>query len=76
MTVLVRDLRTGDPADFEAFARIRRPALPFMIFTPSPRCQKILVAELTRHFRNAGGVPQAPQAVGACVPGRGPPDQR
>lgn len=34
MTVIVRDLRAEDPADTEAYARIRRLALPFIIFTP------------------------------------------
>ncbi|WP_369245505.1 GNAT family N-acetyltransferase [Streptomyces sp. R41] len=34
MTVLVRELRRGDRADAEAFARIRHLALPFMLFTP------------------------------------------
>ncbi|QES50855.1 GNAT family N-acetyltransferase [Streptomyces venezuelae] len=34
MTILVRDLRPTDPADLEAFVRVRRAALPFMIATP------------------------------------------
>ncbi|MGW8065710.1 hypothetical protein ACVV2G_26425 [Streptomyces ziwulingensis] len=33
MTVLVRDLRPGDPADAAAFARVRHLALPFVLWT-------------------------------------------
>ncbi|GAA4782803.1 GNAT family N-acetyltransferase [Streptomyces ziwulingensis] len=34
MTVSVRDLRPGVPGDVEAFARVRRRALPYMLYTP------------------------------------------
>ncbi|MFE1287954.1 GNAT family N-acetyltransferase [Streptomyces sp. NPDC058751] len=34
MTVIVRELRPGDPVDAAGFARIRHQALPFMLFTP------------------------------------------
>ncbi|GAA2222509.1 GNAT family N-acetyltransferase [Streptomyces nogalater] len=34
MTVLVRDLRPQVPADAEGFARVRRLALPYILFTP------------------------------------------
>nr|BFD85693.1 GNAT family N-acetyltransferase [Streptomyces sp. Xyl84] len=34
MTVIVRDLRPDAPADLEGFARVRRLALPFVLFTP------------------------------------------
>ncbi|MFI0811803.1 GNAT family N-acetyltransferase [Streptomyces echinatus] len=34
MTVLVRDLRPDVPADAEAFTRVRRLALPYILFTP------------------------------------------
>ncbi|WP_121746096.1 GNAT family N-acetyltransferase [Streptomyces sp. E2N166] len=34
MTVLVRDLRSDDPADVAAFARVRHVALPFILWTP------------------------------------------
>ncbi|MEU7084617.1 GNAT family N-acetyltransferase [Streptomyces achromogenes] len=34
MTVLVRDLRPDVPADAEGFARVRRLALPYILFTP------------------------------------------
>ncbi|MFJ4526440.1 GNAT family N-acetyltransferase [Streptomyces sp. NPDC088810] len=34
MTVLVRALRPDVPADAEGFARVRRLALPYMLFTP------------------------------------------
>ncbi|TQE18751.1 GNAT family N-acetyltransferase [Streptomyces ipomoeae] len=33
MTVIVRDLRPADPADAEAFADVRRRALPFLVST-------------------------------------------
>ncbi|WP_459736752.1 GNAT family N-acetyltransferase [Streptomyces sp. E-15] len=33
MTVLVRDLRPDDPADAAGFARVRRLALPYLLFT-------------------------------------------
>ncbi|WP_200303619.1 GNAT family N-acetyltransferase [Streptomyces adelaidensis] len=33
MTLIVRDLRAADPADAEAFADVRRLALPFMVST-------------------------------------------
>ncbi|MGW3114577.1 GNAT family N-acetyltransferase [Streptomyces sp. NPDC001091] len=35
MTVLVRDLRPDVPADTEGFARVRRLALPYILFTPA-----------------------------------------
>ncbi|WP_149550718.1 GNAT family N-acetyltransferase [Streptomyces marokkonensis] len=34
MTVTVRDLRSGAPADLEGFARVRQAALPFLLVTP------------------------------------------
>ncbi|MET9357344.1 GNAT family N-acetyltransferase [Streptomyces sp. NPDC006617] len=34
MTVLVRDLRSDDPADVAAFAQVRHLAVPFMLWTP------------------------------------------
>ncbi|MDO0928414.1 GNAT family N-acetyltransferase [Streptomyces sp. TG1A-8] len=34
MTVIVRDLRPDVPADTEGFARVRRLALPYILFTP------------------------------------------
>ncbi|MFE0417019.1 GNAT family N-acetyltransferase [Streptomyces tendae] len=34
MTVLVRDLRSDDPADLAAFTRVRHRALPFILWTP------------------------------------------
>ncbi|MFJ9718105.1 GNAT family N-acetyltransferase [Streptomyces sp. NPDC101213] len=43
MTVIVRDLRPGAPADVEGFVRVRRAALPFMVSTPES-----VVHDLTR----------------------------
>jgi GNAT superfamily N-acetyltransferase len=34
MTVIVRELRRGAPADLDGFARVRKLALPFVLFTP------------------------------------------
>ncbi|MFE2460967.1 GNAT family N-acetyltransferase [Streptomyces sp. NPDC059402] len=34
MTVLVRDLRSDDPADLAAFTHVRHRALPFILWTP------------------------------------------
>ncbi|MET7285653.1 GNAT family N-acetyltransferase [Streptomyces sp. NPDC005573] len=34
MTVIVRDLRPDSPDDLEGFVRVRRLALPFILFTP------------------------------------------
>ena len=34
MTVLVRDLRSDDPADVAAFAQVRHRAMPFILWTP------------------------------------------
>ncbi|AXL87824.1 GNAT family N-acetyltransferase [Streptomyces sp. CB09001] len=34
MTVLVRDLRSDDPADVAAFAQVRHLAVPFILWTP------------------------------------------
>jgi GNAT superfamily N-acetyltransferase len=34
MTVIIRELRADAPADVEGFARVRRLALPFILFTP------------------------------------------
>ncbi|MFJ3928112.1 GNAT family N-acetyltransferase [Streptomyces sp. NPDC090022] len=55
-TVLIRDLRPGDPVDAEAVVRVRRATLPFMITTaagvaseltnsPPARRHRILVAQ-------------------------------
>ncbi|MEG3629216.1 GNAT family N-acetyltransferase [Streptomyces poriticola] len=48
MTVIVRDLRTESRADLEGFARVRRLALPFILYTPES-----LVHALTRTHPDA-----------------------
>ncbi|OQR59208.1 N-acetyltransferase [Streptomyces maremycinicus] len=35
MTVIVRDLRPGTPADIEGFIRVRHRALPYVLFSPA-----------------------------------------
>ncbi|USQ87446.1 GNAT family N-acetyltransferase [Streptomyces phaeoluteigriseus] len=48
MTVIVRDLRPEVPSDVEGFVRVRRAALPFMVFTPES-----VVHDLTRTHPDA-----------------------
>ncbi|MFJ6835009.1 GNAT family N-acetyltransferase [Streptomyces sp. NPDC091209] len=51
MTVIVRELRLGDPADAAAFARIRHQALPFMLFTPESIAYDLEWAHPDAHYR-------------------------
>ncbi len=51
MTVTVRSLRTEDRADVEAFAGVRRAALPFLLFTPEAVAYDIAHAHPHAHFR-------------------------
>jgi len=51
MTVIVRELRRGDPADAEAFARIRHLALPFMLFTPESIAYDLEHAHPDSHYQ-------------------------
>ncbi|TDT36598.1 putative N-acetyltransferase YhbS [Streptomyces sp. BK208] len=44
MTVLVRDLRSDDPADVAAFARVRHRALPFILWTPEAVVHRLVHA--------------------------------
>ncbi|MFJ6938422.1 GNAT family N-acetyltransferase [Streptomyces sp. NPDC101132] len=78
MTVLIRDLRSDDPADAEAVVRVRRAALPFMIASPAlvafeavchpPEARfRVLVAELDGRVV---GTAQAGFAYDSPEPGR------
>ncbi|MFP3990286.1 GNAT family N-acetyltransferase [Streptomyces sp. E11-3] len=51
MTVIVRALRAEDPADAEAFARIRRAALPFMLATAESVAFDLTHAHPDSHFQ-------------------------
>jgi GNAT superfamily N-acetyltransferase len=51
MTVIVRELRRGSPADAEAFARIRHVALPFMVYTPESIAYDVEHAHPDSHYQ-------------------------
>jgi GNAT superfamily N-acetyltransferase len=51
MTVSVRDLRATDPVDVEAFAAVRRVAVPFMIATAESVVHSVTQAHPDAHFR-------------------------
>ncbi|NKI43426.1 GNAT family N-acetyltransferase [Streptomyces physcomitrii] len=51
MDVIVRPLRPGDPADAEAFVRVRRRALPFMVMTAGSLAFDLAHAPARKRFR-------------------------
>lgn len=51
MTVIVRDLRPDVRADLEGFVRVRRLALPFMLFTPESVAHDIAHTPADAHHR-------------------------
>ncbi|MFF3410072.1 GNAT family N-acetyltransferase [Streptomyces sp. NPDC002742] len=51
MTVIVRELRRGDPADAAGFARLRHQALPFMLFTAESVAYDLERAHPDSHYR-------------------------
>jgi GNAT superfamily N-acetyltransferase len=51
MTVIVRELRPGNPADAAGFARIRHLALPFMLFTPGSVAYDLEHAHPDAHYQ-------------------------
>ncbi|MDX3642791.1 GNAT family N-acetyltransferase, partial [Streptomyces sp. MB09-02B] len=51
MTLIVRDLRAADPADAEAFADVRRRALPFMVSTAESLLHDVTHATPEAHYR-------------------------
>jgi GNAT superfamily N-acetyltransferase len=51
MTVIVREPRRGDPADAAGFARVRRLALPFMLFTPESVSYDLERAHPDSHYQ-------------------------
>ncbi|NEB91613.1 GNAT family N-acetyltransferase [Streptomyces bauhiniae] len=52
MTVLVRDLRPDVPADTEGFARVRRLALPYILFTPESVRHVLIRSHPAARFRS------------------------
>ncbi|WP_030770151.1 GNAT family N-acetyltransferase [Streptomyces sp. NRRL F-2664] len=51
MTVLIRDLRPGDPRDVESVVRVRRAALPFLITSVRDVAFELTGAHPARHHR-------------------------
>ncbi|MFF6782203.1 GNAT family N-acetyltransferase [Streptomyces sp. NPDC012510] len=51
MTPIVRDLRAADPVDAEAFAEVRRRALPFMVSTAESLLHDATHATPDAHYR-------------------------
>ncbi|MEU5792994.1 GNAT family N-acetyltransferase [Streptomyces sp. NPDC047813] len=51
MTSIVRDLRPGAPADTEGFARVRRLALPYILFTSESVRHNTLHTHPDAHYR-------------------------
>ncbi|WP_330456924.1 GNAT family N-acetyltransferase [Streptomyces sp. NBC_00820] len=52
MTVIVRDLRLDTPADPEGFTRVRRLALPYILFTPDSVRHLLTRSHPDAHFRS------------------------
>jgi GNAT superfamily N-acetyltransferase len=52
MTVNVRDLRPGDRADVEAFARVRHLALPYILWTPDAIVHRLARTHPDARFRS------------------------
>ncbi|MGI5453510.1 N-acetyltransferase family protein [Streptomyces sp. CA-249302] len=52
MTLNVRDLRIDDPADVEAFARVRHLALPYMVWTPDAIVHRLARTHPDARFRS------------------------
>ncbi|GAA3307411.1 hypothetical protein GCM10020295_66180 [Streptomyces cinereospinus] len=52
MTVIVRDLRPGERADTEAFARVRHLALPWTVSTPDSVAHAVTHAHPAAHHRS------------------------
>ncbi|MFD8739135.1 GNAT family N-acetyltransferase [Streptomyces sp. NPDC059618] len=62
MTVIVRELRHGDPVDTAGFARIRQQALPFILFTPES-----VTYDLERAHPDAHRVPLLAEEDGELI---------
>ncbi|UQX00462.1 GNAT family N-acetyltransferase [Streptomyces sp. RerS4] len=51
MTLLIRDLRPGDPSDAGAVVRVRRAALPFLVTTPAAVAHELSAAPAAKRHR-------------------------
>ncbi|MER6958313.1 MULTISPECIES: GNAT family N-acetyltransferase [unclassified Streptomyces] len=51
MTVIVRDLRPGAPADVEGFIRVRHLALPYVFFSPASVLHSLSLSHPDAHAR-------------------------
>lgn len=51
MTVIVRDLRPGTPADIEGFIRVRHRALPYVFFSPASVLHGLSLSRPEAHAR-------------------------
>ncbi|SEQ85335.1 Acetyltransferase (GNAT) family protein [Streptomyces sp. yr375] len=51
MTVIVRDLRPGVPADLEGFIRVRHRALPYVFFSPASLLHGLALSHPGAHAR-------------------------
>ncbi|MFH0179313.1 GNAT family N-acetyltransferase [Streptomyces cacaoi] len=51
MTVIVRDLRPGTPADIEGFVRVRHRALPYVFFSPASVLHGLSLSRPDAHAR-------------------------
>ncbi|MFJ9177501.1 GNAT family N-acetyltransferase [Streptomyces sp. NPDC102360] len=69
MTVIVRTLRPDDPADTEAFARIRRTCLPAMLATPSSVAYDAAHAHPDAHYRQLIAQTGDGEAIGTAQVG-------
>ncbi|WP_215450761.1 GNAT family N-acetyltransferase [Streptomyces sp. ATCC 21386] len=79
MTLIVRDLRAADPADAEAFADVRRRALPYMVSTAASLLHDATLAPPEAHHQQLVaeadgeviGTAQLSIAHDSPVPGQG-----
>ncbi|MFZ3556505.1 MULTISPECIES: GNAT family N-acetyltransferase [unclassified Streptomyces] len=69
MTVIVRALDLGDPADTEAFARIRRTCLPAMLATPASVAYDAAHAHPGAHYRQLIAQTGSGEAIGTAQVG-------
>ncbi|RSS75573.1 GNAT family N-acetyltransferase [Streptomyces sp. WAC06614] len=51
MTVVIRDLRAADPADVQSVVRVRRAALPYLVFSPAGVAFELTSAHPAKRYR-------------------------
>ncbi|MFJ9041344.1 GNAT family N-acetyltransferase [Streptomyces sp. NPDC102406] len=69
MTVIVRSLRHGDPADAEGFARVRRACLPAMLATAASVTHDGAHAHPDAHYRQLVAVADDGEPIGTAQVG-------